>query len=317
MNILITGTSWFIWFHVAKNLLEKGEHVIWIDNENDYYDIKLKEDRRKILLEYKNFTFYKVSIENFDDVKSIFQAHTIDKVIHLAAQAWVRYSITNPSVYIQSNLIGFYNIIELSKQANVQNFVYASSSSVYGKNTKQPFSVEDKVDNPISLYAATKKSNELIAHSYSHLFWLRTTGLRFFTVYGPWWRPDMAMMLFTKWILNGDSINVFNHWKMKRDFTFIDDIVSGVVTALDANLQCEVLNLWNDKPIELEYLVSSLEKWLGMSAIKNYMDMQPWDVEATWADIEHTRSVLSWQPTTLIEEWVWKFITWYKAYYNI
>lgn len=316
MNILITWTSWFIWFHVAKSLLEKGEKIIWVDNENDYYDIKLKEDRRKILLENENFTFYKVNIENFDDINFVFKNHKIDKVIHLAAQAWVRYSITNPSVYIQSNLIGFYNIIELSRQSKVQNFVYASSSSVYGKNTKQPFSVDDKTDTPISLYAATKKSNELIAHSYSHLFWLHTTGLRFFTVYGPWWRPDMAMMLFTKWIINGDPINVFNHWKMKRDFTFIDDIVRGVIATLDANLQCDVLNLWNDKPIELEYLISCLEKWLNISAKKNYMDMQPWDVEATWADIGHTKSILSWQPTILIDEWVSKFIDWYNKYYN-
>lgn len=317
MTILVTWTSGFIGFHTAKRLLDTGETIVGIDNENDYYDISLKVARRSILEEYENFHFYKCSLEDNQSVRSVFEKHKIHKIIHLAAQAWVRYSITNPSVYIASNLLWFYTIIELAREFSVENFVYASSSSVYGKNKKQLFSVEDKTDAPISLYAATKKSNELIAHSYSHLFWLPTTGIRFFTVYWPWGRPDMAMMLFADWITNGKPINVFNHGDMKRDFTYIDDIVDWILLSLDKNFPYEILNLGNDSPVQLEYLINLIEKNLGKPVVKNYMDMQPWDIPATWADIDHTREVLEWSPKISIEEWVRNFSQWYKSYFNL
>ena len=316
MKILITWTSWFIWFHLAKKLLARWDEVVWIDNENDYYDVNLKVSRREQLKENPNFSFYKWNLEDNDFVKGVFEKEQIDKVCNLAAQAWVRYSLVNPHAYVQSNLVWFHNILHLANEHKVKNFVYASSSSVYWKNTKSPFSVEDRVDTPISIYAASKKANELIAHSYSHLYWLPTIWLRFFTVYGPYWRPDMAMLIFANKILAWEEIDVYNYWKMRRDFTYIDDIVSGVIASLDAEVECEVFNLWNDNQVELEYMIWLIEKWLGKKAIKNYMEIQPWDVPATWADIEHTKAVLNWQPTTSIEAWVEKFIDWFKDYYN-
>jgi len=311
-TILITWTSGFIGFHLAKRLLEWWRNVIWFDNENDYYDVKLKQARREILSSYPNFKFYKWNLEDFQTLQKVFEENKIDKVCNLAAQAGVRYSLKNPFAYIQTNLVGFHNIIELAKQHKVKNFVYASSSSVYGKNKKQPFSVEDRVDNPISLYAATKKSNELIAHTYSHLFWLPTTGLRFFTVYGPYGRPDMAMFIFAKKILNWEKIPVFNYWKMKRDFTYVDDIVDWVIKSLDTISDYEIFNLWNDNPVELEYVISLIEENLWKKAIKDYLPMQPWDVPATWSDIQYTKEKLWWEPKISIEKGIESFIDWFK-----
>ncbi len=317
-TILITGTSGFIWFHTAKYLLDNRDvKIIWFDNENDYYDVNLKYARRNILENYENFTFYKWDLDDFELLENIFKSHKIDKVCNLAAQAGVRYSIENPLTYIKSNLTGFWNIIELAKKYRVKNFVYASSSSVYGKNEKQPFSVEDKVDNPISLYAATKKSNELIAHAYSHLFNLPTTWLRFFTVQWPYWRPDMAYFKFTKKIFEWEEIDIYNHWKMERDFTDVDDIVKWVVKSLDTISNYEVFNLWNDKPVALETMISLLEKYIGIKAKRNYMEMQAWDVKSTWADIEHTRKVLNWEPKIKVEDTIKKFVEWYRKFYNI
>lgn len=316
-KILITWTSWFIWFHLAKKLLDRWDEVVWVDCENDYYDQTIKYARRDILEKYSNFKFYKIKLENFDDLKEVFENESPEKVCNLAAQAWVRYSLINPFAYVQSNIVWFHNLIELSKVHWVKNFVYASSSSVYWKNEKQPFSVDDKVDSPISIYAASKRSNELIAHTYSHLYWLPTTWLRFFTVYWPWWRPDMAMLIFANKMVKNEPIPVFNYWKMRRDFTYIDDIVEWVTRCIDNNFKYEILNIWNNNTVELEYVIDLLEKNLWIKAIKDYMPIQPWDVPATWADIEHTKDLLNWQPTTSIETWLENFINWYKEYYKI
>lgn len=315
-TILITGSSGFIGFHTAKKLLEQWKKIIWFDNENDYYDVNLKHARRKILEQDPNFTFYQGALEIFSDLSQIFESHQIDKVLNLAAQAGVRYSLINPFAYIQSNLVGFHNIIELSKQNKVKNFVYASSSSVYGSNEKQPFSVEDSVDNPISLYAATKKSNELIAHSYSHLFDLPTIGLRFFTVYGPWGRPDMAMFIFADKILKWEAIDVFNHGKMRRDFTYIDDIVDGIIKSLNLETNYEIFNLWSDRPVDLEYIIKLIEQNLWTKAIKNYLPIQPGDVPSTSADISHTTKVLWWKPQFSVEKGIENLIVWYKNFYQ-
>lgn len=316
MNILITWTSWFIWFFTAKALLERWEKVIWVDIENDYYDVNLKLSRRKILESYKNFKFYKIWLEDFENLEKVFQENNIDKVCNLAAQAWVRYSIENPFAYINSNIVWFHNIINLSTKYKVKNFVYASSSSVYGKNEKQPFSVDDKVDNPISLYAATKKTNELIAHTYSHIHKIPTTWLRFFTVYWPFSRPDMAMLKFALKMRSWKEIEVYNNWEMQRDFTYIDDIVAWVIASLDNISEYEVFNLWNDKPVKLEYMIDLLEKNLWIKANKKYLPMQPWDVKSTWSDIEHTYEKLNWKPTTSIEDWIKKFSEWFLEYYK-
>jgi len=316
-KILITWTSWFIWFHLAKKLLDRWDDVVWIDCENDYYDQTIKYARRDILEKYSNFKFYKIKLENFDDLKEVFENELPEKVCNLAAQAWVRYSLINPFAYVQSNIVWFHNLIELSKEHWIKNFVYASSSSVYWKNEKQPFSVDDKVDSPISIYAASKRSNELIAHTYSHLYWLPTTWLRFFTVYWPWGRPDMAMLIFANKMVKNEPIPVFNYWKMRRDFTYIDDIVEWVTRCLDNNFKYEILNIWNNNTVELEYVIDLLEKNLWVKAIKDYLPIQPWDVPATWADIEHTKDLLNWQPTTSIETWLENFINWYKEYYKI
>jgi len=316
--MLITWTSWFIGFHLAKKLLEEWKtNVIWFDNENDYYDVNLKLARKDILEKYDNFKFYKWDLANNEDLRKVFEENKIDKVCNLAAQAWVRYSIENPKAYIQSNLVWFQNIIELAKDYKVKNFVYASSSSVYGANKKQPFSVEDRVDNPVSLYAATKKSNELIAHSYHHIFGLPTTGLRFFTVQWTYGRPDMAYFKFTKKIFEWEEIDIYNHWKMQRDFTDIDDIVEWVIKALNNIAEYEIFNLWNDTPTSLEYMIELLEKNIWIKAKRNYIWMQDGDVKSTWADIGHTKEVLWWEPKIKIEDTIKKFVDWYRKFYNV
>lgn len=316
VNILITWTSGFIWFHTAKKLLEQWETIIGFDNENDYYDVNLKFARRKILEQFPNFKFYKGNLENIEELKQVFEENTMDKVLNLAAQAGVRYSLINPFAYIQSNLVGFHNIIELAKQYKIKNFVYASSSSVYGNNEKQPFSVEDKVDHPISLYAATKKADELIAHSYSHLFGLPTIGLRFFTVYGPRWRPDMAMFIFANKILKWEPIDVFNEGKMKRDFTYVDDIVNGIIKCLNLETTYEIFNLWSDHPVDLEHVISLIEKNIWKKAIRNYLPLQPGDVPETSADICHTTEKLWWTPEFNVEKWIENLIERYKEFYT-
>lgn len=317
MNILVTGAAGFIGFHIAKRLLEGGQRVISIDNFNDYYDPKLKEDRQAILEKYPHYKMYRGCLEDLALIKKIFSENKIDKICHLAAQAGVRYSLTNPHTYVQSNLVGFVNLIDEAKNAGVKNFVYASSSSVYGKNEKIPFSIDDPVDNPISLYAATKKSNELIAHVYNHLFGMRCVGLRFFTVYGPYGRPDMALFLFAKAIGQGEKIPVFNYGKSKRDFTYIDDVVDGVAACLESDFSYEIFNLGNNKPVELEYFISLIEQSLGKAAIKEYLPLQPGDVVATFANIDYSKEKINFTPKTSIEEGIKRTMEWYKDYYQV
>ena len=316
MSILVTGSAGFIGFHLSKKLLEDGIEVIGYDSVNNYYDPTLKEARLKILQEFDNFTFYRKNLCDFDALELVFKNHSIKKVCNLAAQAGVRYSLINPFVYQKSNIEGFLNIIELSKRAKIENFVYASSSSVYGNNKKLPFSISDNVDHPISLYAASKKANELIAHTYSHLYDLPTTGLRFFTVYGPYGRPDMALFIFTKKILAGDPIEVYNHGDMKRDFTYIDDIVSGVISALNHSFDYEVFNLGNHRSENLMDFIGLIEENLGKKAEINFLPIQPGDVPETFADIDHAREKLGFEPTTTIEAGIKRFVDWYKNYYK-
>ena len=316
-KILVTGCAGFIGYHLCKSLLDDGFDVIGLDNLNDYYDISLKQNRLKKIEEYNNFRFNKIDISNYNDVQRIFKLYKPTTVVNLAAQAGVRYSIENPFTYINSNLVGFANIIESCKLHSVDSFIYASSSSVYGNNTKIPFSVEDRTDTPISLYAATKKSNELIAHSYSHLFGLRTTGLRFFTVYGPWGRPDMAMYIFTKKILEGNKIAVFNNGKMKRDFTYIDDIIFGLRKAIDKKCKCDVFNLGNNHTENLMDVINIIENKLNKKANIDFQPMQPGDVKSTYSDIDKSKEILEFYPTTNIENGISAFIDWYKAYHNL
>jgi len=332
-RILITGVAGFIGFHLAKKLIENGHNVIGIDNLNDYYDVNLKLARLNQLgikihghlihsnaitseVDSKIFTFKKIDISNYKDLFNLFSEYKPDKVLNIAAQAGVRYSLENPQAYINSNVIGFLNILECCRHHQVKGLIYASSSSVYGGNKKIPFSVEDRVDRPISIYAASKKANELMAHSYSHLYGLHTTGLRFFTVYGPWGRPDMAMYIFTKKIQEGERIFIFNHGQMKRDFTYIDDIISGTVTAIDKNYRCEVFNLGNNNSEKLMDMIELIENELGKKADIQFKDMQPGDIEKTFADIEHSKKKLGYQPTTSIQEGIPKFIQWYKLYHK-
>ncbi len=317
MAILITGTAGFIGFHLSKNLLERDREVIGIDNVNDYYSVQLKENRLKILSNFENFTFYKKDLCDLDSLKTIFKTHNIKKVVNLAAQAGVRYSITNPFAYQKSNLEGFLNIIEVSKNHQVENFLYASSSSVYGKNKNLPFSTKDNVDYPISLYAATKKANELIAHTYSHLFGLPCSGFRFFTVYGPYGRPDMALYIFTKKIMAGEPIDVYNYGKMKRDFTYVDDICAGLMSSLKKPFDYEIFNLGNHKSENLMEFIALIEKNLGKKANINLMPIQPGDVPETYADISNSTKKLGYIPTTNIETGIKKFINWYKNYYKL
>ncbi len=314
---LVTGSAGFVGFHTAKYLLEHGIDVVGIDNFNAYYDASLKEARNSILETHDNFKLYRGDFEDLDFIKKVFKENTIDKVCHLGAQAGVRYSLTHPHAYIQSNLVGFTNIIDEAKNNNIKTFVYASSSSVYGNNKKVPFSIEDRVDSPISLYAATKRADELIAYSYHSLFGLRCTGLRFFTVYGPYGRPDLSLFKFVKAMLEHRPIDVYNYGNMKRDFTYIDDIVSGIVVALDKSYPYEIFNLGNNSAVALGYFIECIEKELGIKAEKNMMPMQPGDVPETLADIAHSTHMLGYHPKTSVEIGIKHFIAWYKNYYKV
>ena len=313
-RILVTGAAGFIGFHLSKSLLNDGFEVLGVDNLNDYYDPMLKHARLKQLKLYYNFNFEKIDIADREVITEAFIDFNPNKVINLAAQAGVRYSIENPYAYIDANLVGFLNIIELCRHNNVEGFIYASSSSVYGGNTKIPFSVEDRVDLPISLYGVSKRANELIAHSYSHLYGLNTTGLRYFTVYGPWGRPDMAMFIFTKKILAEEPIPVFNNGNMKRDFTYINDIILGTLSAIDKNYNCEVFNLGNHKSEQLMDMILLIEKGLGKKAIIDFKEIQLGDVKESFADIELSNNKLGYKPRTSIKKGIPIFLKWYKNY---
>ena len=338
MKVLVTGVGGFIGFHVSKYLLERGNTVVGLDNLNDYYDVSLKEARLARLKDngrFGRFEFVRVDLADRPGMEELFIHHKPGRVVHLAAQAGVRYSLTNPQAYIDSNIVGFMNILEGCRHTNVQHLTYASSSSVYGANTNMPFSIHDNVDHPVSLYAASKKANELMAHTYSHLYSLPTTGLRFFTVYGPWGRPDMALFLFTRAILAGEPIDVFNHGKMQRDFTYIDDIVEGVVRVLDIVPQpnpdwsgvtpdpgtgkapYRVYNIGNHSPVELLHFIEVLEKTLGRTAEKRLLPMQPGDVPATCADVADLMQDVGFRPETAIEEGIPRFVEWYREYYKV
>jgi len=313
---LVTGAAGFIGFHVSLKLLERGEQVVGLDNLNDYYAVQLKESRIEQLEKHSMFKMARLDLLNYEDAEALFKKYNIHIICHMAAQAGVRYSLTNPFVYQKNNLEAFLNILELGRKYDVKNFVYASSSSVYGKNKKLPFSVDDRVDQPISLYAATKKANELMAHTYSHLYELPTTGVRLFTVYGPWGRPDMALFLFTKAIMNDEPIEVYNHGKMKRDFTYIDDIVIGILACLDHIQDYEIFNIGNNRSDNLENFIAIIEKTLGKKAILQYKEIQPGDVEETYADIDPIRNIYGFEPKTKLEEGIPKFISWYREYYG-
>ena len=333
-NILITGSAGFIGFHLSKRLLNMGYNIIGIDNINDYYNPKLKEDRLK-QLESKNFTFIKSNLEDVEIINESFDKYQPNIVINLAAQAGVRYSLENPHAYINSNIVGFTNILEACRHFNVEHLIYASSSSVYGANTSKPFSTSDNIDHPLSLYAATKKSNELMAHTYSHLYGLPTTGLRFFTVYGPWGRPDMALFLFTKAIVNDEPIDVFNHGNMMRDFTYIDDIVESITRLTKRPAQpnpewsgahpdpsssyapYKVYNIGNNSPVKLMDFIEAIENKLGKKAKKNYLPLQAGDVPETYADVEDLFRDIDFKPKTSIQDGVNKFIDWYLDYYEV
>lgn len=334
MKVLVTGAAGFIGLHVARLLLERGDEVTGIDNLNDYYDPKLKHARLEQLKPYQNFTFVRGDIADSETVETLFAREKPHRVINLAAQAGVRYSLSNPSAYVQSNLVGFGNILEGCRHHGVEHLVYASSSSVYGANTRMPFSVHDSVDHPVSLYAASKKANELMAHSYSHLFGLPTTGLRYFTVYGPWGRPDMSPWLFTSAILEGRTIDVFNHGQMRRDFTYIDDIAEGTVRALDkvaspnpdyetdrpdpasSYAPFRVYNIGNHTPVELMTFIQTIEKATGLDATKNFLPLQNGDVVATYADVEALRKDVGFEPKTPLSEGIANWVDWYKGYVN-
>lgn len=316
MKVLITGGAGFIGSKVAQTLLDRGDQVAIIDNFNDYYDPKLKRDRLHSLLGDRFFSLYEGDIRDEKLLDQIFLKEKIDKVVHLAAMAGVRNSLKNPLLYEEVNVRGTLFLLEMAKKYSIQNFVYASSSSVYGNNTKVPFSESDFVDNPISPYAATKKATELLAHTYSHLYKIPTTGLRYFTVYGPWGRPDMALFLFVKNIFEGLPIDVYNFGKMSRNFTYVDDIVSGTIVVLDANLSCEVMNIGGDKEETLLRFIEVIEQNIGKEAIKNMLPIQPGDVPQTVADISKLRD-LGWSPTTRIEEGIKNFVSWYREYYKV
>ena len=315
MKILITGGAGFIGSATAKKLMDRGDKVILVDNFNDYYDPKLKYDRIKKFLKGYKFTLYKVDIRDEKKMEAIFKRERPDKVIHLAAMAGVRYSLENPKLYADVNIMGSLNLLELARKYKIKNFVFASSSSVYGNNKKTPFSESDSVDTPISPYAASKKADELLAHVWSHIYGLKITALRFFTVYGPWGRPDMALFLFTDAITKGKPINVFNRGKMSRNFTYIDDIVSGIITVLDANLPYGIMNIGGDREETLMRYIEVLEKNLGKIAKKNLLPMQLGDVPTTVVDIRKLKK-LGWKPTTRIDEGIGKFVEWYKEYYK-
>jgi UDP-glucuronate 4-epimerase len=332
---MVTGAAGFIGFHLSKRLLENGCRVIGIDNLNDYYDVRYKTGRLEQLESDPGFTFVKIDLSDREGMEKVFRNNAVDVVVNLAAQAGVRYSLINPHAYVESNLVGFVNILEGCRHHGVKHLVFASSSSVYGANTSMPFSVHDNVDHPVSLYAASKKSNELMAHTYSHLYGLPCTGLRFFTVYGPWGRPDMALFLFTKAILEDKPIQVFNHGKMRRDFTYIDDIVEGVVRVM-GNLPepnpdwsgnrpdpgtsyapYKIYNIGNNNPVELMDFIGAIEKSLGKTAQKDFMDLQPGDVPATYADIDDLIKDVGFKPATPIEEGIERFMEWYRWYHKV
>ena len=333
-KILVTGAAGFIGFHLSKRLLERGDDVVGLDNLNDYYDVQLKHNRLKQLENNPAFRFIKMDLADRNGVAELFSAEKFDKVINLAAQAGVRYSITNPHAYIDSNLVGFINILEGCRHNTVKHLIYASSSSVYGANTSMPFSIHDNVDHPVSLYAATKKANELMAHTYSSLYGLPTTGLRFFTVYGPWGRPDMALFLFTKAILEGKPIDVYNHGKMQRDFTYIDDIIEGVVRVTDqiaapnpawsgttpdpatSYAPYRLYNIGNNNPVELIQFIETIEQQLGKQAVKNMLPLRAEDVPATAADVADLMQDVGFKPNTTIAVGISKFVAWYREYYK-
>ena len=334
MIILVTGAAGFIGSHVALRLLARGDTVIGLDNLNDYYDVSLKEARLARLTSQPGFRFVKLDVADREGMAAMFSQQQPQRVVHLAAQAGVRYSLQNPHAYVDSNLVGFMNILEGCRHTKAAHLVYASSSSVYGGNTRMPFSEHDSIDHPISLYAATKKANELMAHAYSHLFGLPTTGLRFFTVYGPWGRPDMALFLFTRAILDGRPIDVFNHGRMVRDFTYVDDIVEGVVRVVDrvadpnpafdtsspdpatSNAPYRVFNIGNSQPTPLADYIAALEDALGQKAGKNYLPMQPGDVPATSANTDELDGWVGFKPRTPVREGVRRFVEWYRGYYG-
>lgn len=315
MKVLVTGGAGFIGSNLSKKLIDRGDQVVIIDNFNDYYDPKLKRDRIEKFLKGYDFQLYEGDICDQKFCQDMFEKEKIDKVVHLAAMAGVRNSLRDPLLYERVNVRGTTLLLDLATKHEIANFVFASSSSVYGNNTKVPFSENDRVDTPISPYAATKRATELIAHVFHHIHGLKTTGLRFFTVYGPWGRPDMALFLFTKKILAGEPIDVFNHGKMSRNFTYVDDIVSGVMTVLDADLDFEIMNIGGDKEESLMRFIEVIEKNLGVAAKKNMMPIQPGDVPSTVADISKLKK-LGWQPTTNIDEGIKNFIDWYKDYYK-
>jgi UDP-glucuronate 4-epimerase len=333
-KILVTGAAGFIGSHLCHRLLVDGHSVIGLDNLNDYYDVRLKEDRVRRLEGQPDFRFIKMDLVNRKDLSALFDRERFDCVAHLAAQPGVRYSLENPRAYIDSNIVGFANILEDCRHNEIQHLVYASSSSVYGANESVPFSVHDNVDHPLSLYAASKKANELMAHTYSHLYNLPTTGLRFFTVYGPWGRPDMAYFLFTRAILEGESIDVFNYGKMRRDFTYIDDIIEGVIRVLEqpaasnpdwdgkqpdpatSRAPWRVYNIGNNNPVELEEFIQTIEEALGVTAKRNMMPIQPGDMLETFADIDSLIEQVDFRPTTSIKEGIRIFVEWYRDYYG-
>ncbi len=332
-KILVTGTAGFIGFHLAQALLAKGETVVGLDNVNDYYSVQLKRDRLKQLVGRPGFEQHEINLADATAVRELFESQRFDRVVHLAAQAGVRYSLTHPQAYIDSNLVGFTNILEGCRHTEVGHLLYASSSSVYGSNKAQPFSIHHNVDHPVSLYAASKKANELMAHTYSHLFGLPTTGLRFFTVYGPWGRPDMALYIFAKAIFEDRPIYVFNHGKMRRDFTYVDDIVEALVRLVDTvatpepsfdpmqpdpgSSQCpyRVYNIGNNQPVELSHFIEVLETCIGRTAKKNYLPLQPGDVVETYADVSDLERMIGFKPATPIEKGIARFVDWYKAYH--
>lgn len=334
-NILVTGCAGFIGFHLAKRLLERGFRIIGLDNLSSYYDVSLKMSRLKILQEYEGLDFHKISLEDGKAISDLFARNKIEVVINLAAQAGVRYSLTNPQVYIDSNITGFLNILEACRFGKVRHLIFASSSSVYGANTKIPFSVHDNVDHPVSLYAATKKSNELMAHTYSHLFGIAATGLRFFTVYGPWGRPDMALFIFTKSILEGKPIDVYNNGNMMRDFTYISDIVEGIARLIDktpdidpswdadhpdpgtSSAPYRIYNIGNNQPVRLEDFIDELEEKIGKKAVRNYLPLQAGDVPKTYAEVDDLVKYVGFKPQTPINEGIGKFVDWYREYYAI
>jgi UDP-glucuronate 4-epimerase len=334
LKILVTGAAGFIGMHVAERLLARGDHVLGLDNLNDYYDVSLKQARLARLAPNPGFRFVKLDVADRGGIADLFARERPERVVHLAAQAGVRYSLKNPHVYVDSNVVGFLDILEGCRHAGVQHLVYASSSSVYGGNTRMPYSEHDNVDHPISLYAATKKANELMAHAYSHLYGLPATGLRFFTVYGPWGRPDMALFLFTKAILEGRPIDVFNQGKMQRDFTYVDDVVEAVVRILDRAPQRDpdfkpdapdpaaswapyrIYNIGNHQPVNLMTYIETLEKALGKTANKNFMPLQDGDVTSTFADTDDIRSFTGFAPATPVEQGIGRFVAWYRSHYG-